>query len=102
MITAYEYSCSGATTDLLTSYDSTKANLGLTIKQLADSNGLTFIGPTPIGIVRPNEISTVLGMMPAIVVASTGIDWVFLADNAVVAATRRVSLYEYDKANGTI
>ena len=101
MITAYEYSCSGATTDLLKSYDSTKANLGLTIRKLTDSNGLTFIGPMPIGIVRPNEIAAIPGMMPAVVVASTGIDWVFVADNAAAAATRRVSLYQYNKINGT-
>lgn len=58
-----------------------------------------WAGPLPIGIVRPMEYSTAIpGVYPWAMRWSTGIDWVFLADNATAAATRRLVKATYNRA----
>jgi len=96
MKTAYEYDPSGV---ISYSYTSSGTSLGTTIRRNVDiSNNLTYIGPLPINIARPMEASTTIAvMMPSVVTYSSGIDWVFFADNAAAAATRRVVLYEFNK-----
>ena len=57
-----------------------------------------FIGPMPIGLGRPMEASTAIpGFYPHVHCYDNTTDWVFLADNAAAAATRRVVLFEYNK-----
>ena len=99
MKTFVEHVFNGPTTPI-TSYDSTKTNLGRTIVQ--DSNAIPpYAGPLKIGITRPVETSAAIpGMMPCVVTKDSNTDYVYLADNAAAAATRRVSLYDYSKQTG--
>ncbi len=99
MKTCYEHIFSGTTTPM-SAYDSTKTNLGQTILQ--DSTGNPpHCGPCPIPVARPMEASTSISvMMPSVVTWSDTIDWIFLADNASAANTRRSVLYEFNKSTG--
>ena len=57
-----------------------------------------FVGPMPLGLGRPMEASTAIpGIYPYVHSYDNTTDWVFLADNAAVAATRRVMLFDYNK-----
>jgi hypothetical protein len=88
------------TTTPIASYDSTKTNLGTLIKQynLGANPTDKFAGPAVIGLARPNEQSTAIpGVFPHVLTYDSTTDWVFLADNAAAAATRRIILYEYNK-----
>lgn len=97
---AINFKFTGATTPI-SSYDQTKTNLGSLIKQYTGPLSTDkFAGPAKIGMARPMEQSTSIpGIYPHVIAFSDTIDWVFLADNATAAATRRVILYEYDKAS---
>lgn len=83
-------------------YDSTKLGLGPLMTQL---NGAgeedKYAGPVPIGVARPVETSGAIpGVFPWALQWSSTIDWVFLADNAAAAATRRIQLYEFNRTTG--
>jgi len=95
---AINFRFNGITT-ALTTYDSTVTNLGRLIKQYSGaSNTDVFAGPAIIGLARPAEASiAVPGVYPHVLTFSDSIDWVFLADNATAAATRRIVAYEYNK-----
>lgn len=98
---ATEHNFTGSTTPI-SSYDSTKTNLGTLMVQ---KSGLApednFVGPLPIAVARPMEESTPLPMMfPHAITFSTTIDWVFLLENTV-NASKRIFLYEYNKTAGT-
>ncbi len=98
---ATEHTFTGSTT-LYTSYDSTKTNLGQLIQQ---RTGLTaidkFAGPMPIGLARPMEVSTPIpGVYPHVIPIDTNTHWVFLADNATAANTRRIIKYTYSIQTG--
>ena len=95
---AINFKFTGATTPIA-SYDQTKTNLGTVIKQYTGAtNEDKFAGPAVIGIGRPMEASVAIpGIFPHVITYSPTIDWVFLADNATAAATRRIVMYEYNK-----
>jgi hypothetical protein len=81
-------------------YDSTKTNLGTLIQQRTGATALDkFAGPIPVGLFRPVESSAAIpGKFPHVIPFSPTVDWVFLADNAAAAATRRVQLVEFDRS----
>jgi hypothetical protein len=95
---AVEHIFSGGTTGY-TSYASTKTVLGTLMRSFTGTNAIdNYVGPAPIAMARPNEESTALpSMYPSVFSYSPTLDWVFLADNAAAAATRRVNLYEFNK-----
>ncbi len=95
---AINFRFNGPTT-AITTYDSTVTNLGTLIKQYSGAtNEDVFAGPAKIGMARPMEQSTTIpGIYPHVIQFSDNIDWVFLADNATAAATRRIVHYEYNK-----
>jgi len=95
---AVEFLFTGTTTPIA-SYDSTKTNVGTLIKQYTGVNPTdNFAGPAIIGMARPMEQSTSIpGIYPHSLTYDSTTDWVFLADNAAGAATRRIILYEYNK-----
>ena len=86
-------------TTAITSYDSSVTNLGTIIKQYSGAtNEDIFAGPAKIGIGRPMEASTAIpSVYPHIITYDDTTDWVFLADNATAAATRRIVMYEFNK-----
>ena len=83
-------------------YDSTKLSLGPTMIQ---NTGLAqtdlWTGPLPVSILRPMEYSTAIPVVyPWAMRWSDNIDWVFFADNATAAATRRIMKATYDRDDG--
>lgn len=95
---AINFKFTGATTPI-SSYDSTKTNLGTLIKQYT---GITpsdkFAGPMKIGLARPMEQSTAIpSVYPHVYRFSDTIDHVFLAEISTAAATRRIIMYEYNR-----
>lgn len=98
MIKAIEYKFNGAVNDI-NSYDPDMLNVGSIIKQYTGPNPEdNFIGPAKIGLARPTEATVnVPAIYPHVYVYSQDVDWVFLADNATAAATRRIVLYEHNK-----
>ena len=100
-IRAVEHIFTGSTTPIST-YDSTKTNLGtLMIQKTGTSPEDNFVGPLPTAIARPVEESTAVAMMfPHVLTYSSTIDWVFLLENTTNAA-KRIFLYEYNKTLAT-
>ena len=85
-LVAVECSFTGPTTPL-TSYDSTKTNLGSLIVQRAGPTGSAainfFAGPASIGLARPMETSLGVAMfLPSVIAKDNNIDRVFLIENA--------------------
>lgn len=84
----------------LETYDPDKIGLGELMMQ---ESGLdSFIGPLKTRVARPMEASTAVpGVFPWAMKWKNDIvdqiDWVFLADNATAAATRRIVAYKYDR-----
>lgn len=87
------------TTTPYSAYDSTKTVLGDLIQQRTGATGLDkFAGPMPIGLARPMEASTAIASaFPHVIQYDTNNFWVFLADIATAAATRRISLFTFDR-----
>lgn len=83
-------------------YDSTKLGLGTVIKQLTGSNPEDkFVTPIPVAIARPVEtVGAIPGIFPWCMQWSSTLDWVFLADNATAAATRRIQLFTFNRSTG--
>lgn len=98
---AVEHIFTGLTTPY-TSYDSTKTNLGVLIQQRTGATNLDkFAGPMPISLARPMEASTAIpGIYPHVIPIDSNTHWVFLADNATAAATRRIVKYTYNISTG--
>jgi hypothetical protein len=98
---AVEHIFNGDTTPI-SSYDSTKTNLGTLMIQKSGVNPEdNFVGPLPVAIARPVEESTaVAAMFPHVITYSSTIDWVFLVENTANAA-KRIFLYEYNKSLAT-
>jgi hypothetical protein len=97
-IKAINFKFNGTTTSI-SSYDSTLTNLGPLIKQYS---GLTadsiFAGPAIIGLARPIEQSTSISAInPHIIPFSSNIDYVYLCDGSAAAATRKITLYTFNK-----
>ena len=93
---------STGSTTLITSYDSTKWNLGSVIKQYTGSQSTdNFIGPMKIAQAKPIEESTAFQSTFIDGFAwSSRYDWVFTLENTAAAA-RRISAYQYDRNNAT-
>jgi hypothetical protein len=85
-------------------YDSTKMGLGSLIKQYDGAgNEDDYVGPPQIAIARPFEGSAgASGVFPWAMQWSSNIDWVFLADYASAAATRRIQLYTYNRTTASL
>ncbi len=98
---AVEHTFDGETT-LYTSYDSSKTNLGALIQQRTGATSLDkFAGPMPIALARPMEASTAIpGIYPHVLPVDADTHWIFLADNATAAATRRIVKYTYVLSTG--
>jgi hypothetical protein len=93
-----EHLFTGSTTPY-TSYDSTKTNLGKWIQQ---KSGLgiydNFAGPFPLTHARPMEQSTAYQHNVIYVYdLSSTISWIFLGEGGAAAATRRITLYRFNK-----
>jgi len=96
---ATEFSFTGLTTPY-TSYDSTRTTLGKWIQQ---KTGALFsdkyVGPMPMSVARPMEQSTAIpGIYPHVIDVGNNLHWVFLADNATAAVTRRILCYTFNTA----
>lgn len=94
---AVEYYFTGSTTS---GYDSTKTSLGPLMWQ---NSGATandkWIGPYPIQMGRPMEASSAsVAVYPHVVSQTDDIDYIFYADLSAVAVTRKITMYEYNKA----
>ena len=82
-----------------TNYNSTKVCIGTAIKYQLDGG----VGPLPVAISRPGETSTAVPIYIVSAVKWSGdIDWIFGADVAAAAVTRRIVMYEYNKRNGVL
>lgn len=88
------------------SYDSSKLGLGpLMIQNAGVGRENQWAGPVPLSVVRPMEYSTAIpGAFPWAMQwsssASSKLDWVFLADNAAAAVTRRIVLATFNRLTG--
>ncbi len=87
------------------SYDSTKLGLGPLMTQNNGGAEASYAGPVPIGVAHPAEQAVAIPAtypwsMRWQANAAGDIDWVFLADNAAAAATRRIMMYTFDRRLG--
>lgn len=87
-------------------YDQDKLGLG---KLMIQKNGVAptdnFAGPFPVQVLRPMEASTAIPYafpwaMQWSYSATSRKDWIFAADIATAAATRRLGMWEYDRITG--
>lgn len=92
----------------LETYDAGKLGLGSLMYQ---NSGVTpesnFAGPLPIAVGRPMEASVAIPYafpwaMRWSASATSQKDWVFMADIATAAATRRLGMYEFDRITGVL
>lgn len=84
------------------SYDSTKLGIGKNIFQYNGGSEGNFAGPAPIGVARPNEQTTPIPSVYPWAMqwqnnTAGELDWVFFADNAAAAATRRINAFTYNR-----
>lgn len=86
------------TTTPYTSYDSTDTTLGKWIQQKTGANWYDkYVGPFPMSVARPMEQSTAIpGIYPHVIDWGSNLHWIFLADNATAAATRRIVCYTFN------
>lgn len=87
------------------SYDQDKLGLGPLMVQKSGSGDENFAGPLPIAVIRPMEASTPIPLTYPWALqwsntASSQIDWIFLADVATAAATRRLGMATLDRLTG--
>lgn len=88
------------------SYDPDKLGLGkLMIQKSGVAATDNFAGPFPIQVQRPMEASTTIPFafpwaMQWSYNASSRKDWIFAADVATAAATRRLGMWEFDRITG--
>lgn len=80
-------------------YDADKLGIpSLMVQRTGATNADKWAGPIPPTVARPMETSAqVPGMMPWVMSWSPVEDWIFLADGASVAATRRVQMYKFNR-----
>lgn len=91
------------TTTPYTSYDSADTTLGKWIQQKTGANWYDkYVGPFPMSVARPMEQSTAIpGIYPHVIDWGNNLHWVFLADNATAAATRRIVCYAFNVTTQT-
>lgn len=91
----------------LDTYDSTKLGLGTLMTQKSGvASDDDWAGPLPVGVLRPMEASVAIPYafpwaMSWSESSTSQWDWIFAADNATAAATRRLGMFRYDKLTGT-
>ncbi len=88
----------------ISSYDSTKWNMGSLLRQYTGASAEdNYISTQQTIVARPFEESVSLAVMyPHAITISDTIDWVFLVQNlATAVATRAIILYEYNKVLNT-
>ncbi|MFN9959395.1 MAG: hypothetical protein ACK55I_40415, partial [bacterium] len=85
-------------------YDSTKTILSSLLRQATGSNYEDrYISAKPAAIVNMPEIFTSGSQfMPHVYKWSDNIYWIFTASNATAAATRTISLTEFDSSTSTL
>lgn len=85
----------------LPSYNQDYINLGTLCFKATGSGTNNWVGPIPgTTIARPAQQTVAMpGFMPYIYRWSDTVDWVFFADNAAAAATRRVQLWTYTRGS---
>ncbi len=95
---AINFKFRGNTTNI-SSYDSTKTNLGSLIKQYSGATNVdNFAGPAKIALARPFESSgTNPGYFPHVLQYNNTINWVFLSDGLTTAVSRKFFLYLHNK-----
>jgi len=83
----------------LPSYNQDFINLGSLCFKATGSGTNNWVGPIPgTAIARPGQQTVAMpGFMPSAYRWSSTVDWVFFADNAAAAATRRFQLWEYTR-----
>jgi len=84
-------------------YDQDEVGLGPMMIQKNDggSEG-KWAGPLPVGLIRPMEYGVPIpAAYPWAMQWSPTIDWVFFADNAATAATRRIMMAVYDRSTAS-
>lgn len=94
---AIRHRFNGQTTSI-SNYDENKTNLGSLMYQYSGvTNEEVFVGPSKVGLARPSELGGVLTSFHQVIRISDTLDWVFIADNSVATATRRILFYTYDR-----
>ncbi len=96
---AIEHLFTGETTPV-SSYDSTKTNLGTLIKQynLGSNPEDKFAAPIRASVARPMEASTGIAVAyPCPIRMTDNLDYVFFAENLAAAVTRRIVMYTFDR-----
>lgn len=85
----------------LPTYSSTTMSIGSLMRYVTGvTNANNYVGPFSIALARPNETSTAIPIAHLSVIDySPTIQWVIGSDNAAAAATRRFTLFEYNKTN---
>lgn len=87
-------------------YDSAKLGLGkLMIQKSGVAPSDNYAGPFPVQVMRPMEASTSIPFafpwaMQWSYNATSRKDWIFAADIATAAATRRLGMWEYNRITG--
>jgi len=84
------------------SYDPAKLGLGPMMTQYAGSGEAAYAGPIPLAVARPMEQSTAIpSVFPWAMQwqnnTTAEIDWVFFADLAAAAVTRRINMYLFNR-----
>lgn len=90
----------------LESYDQDKLGLGPLMSQFNGGGDASFVGPLPIAVLRPMEASIAIPFSFPVAMQwsnkpTSQWDWVFMADIATAAATRRLGMFRYDRLTGT-
>jgi len=99
MLRAVEHQFNNRTFVTYPTYSASTTTLGRLMNVYTGVTAVeNYAGPFKVALARPMEQSTQIpGIYPFVYRWSNTIDWVFLADNATAAATRRVVLYTYDR-----
>ena len=84
----------------LPSYNQDYINLGTLCFKATGSGTNNWVGPIPgTTVARPAQQTVAMpGFMPSVYRWSSTVDWVFFADSAAAAATRRFQLWEYTRS----
>lgn len=86
------------TTGSITSYTSSLTSLGTLIRQYSGSGATSnYIGPRTTLFSSLPEVSTFTTAYPHVYKWSDRYYWIFTADVAAAAVTRRIVMYQYDK-----
>lgn len=86
-------------------YDPDKLGLGPIMIQNSGSGDNAFVGPAPVTVVRPMEMSVPGAFcIPAVFQWTSSTtseqDWEFYADNSAAAATRKILMCRFDRKTG--